>query len=114
MKVSEIESIQKNLKEIEHLTDKQPYNVSSYVNQRLIKIYPILTKELERLEADNVTINCPKILMYQCEANKEQAEITDFINKKLHDLVLQDYKIIDYGIEGISNGHFIIFIKYTN
>lgn len=111
MKKQELETVVKELKEIKDLTDRQEYVVSSYANQRFINIFPILDKELKRLSTEKIEVNCPALLLISVEeANKSKQTVTDYINKKLQELVLQEYKIIDYGIYNEN----LLYIKYTS
>lgn len=110
MKKSELDIVLHNLKEIKDFSDRLDYNSSSYINQKMININPILEKELSRL-SDDVEINCPQIMTALVQAN----DCDEWINGNIKSLSLQDYKIIDYGVTYKSNDDFMMaYIKYTN
>lgn len=113
MKKSEIELSLEALNNIKSISDKLNYNISSSINKEVIKITPILEKELYRLKEDKIVVNCPAILFIgstDIDFNKES--LSEFINKKLQELVLNEYKIIDYGI--CDKNGIIAYIKYTS
>lgn len=123
MKKQDIEMIQKQLTEIKSISDKLDYNTSSAINQKLIKITPVLSAEYERMNTDNISINCPKLYLFtNREASEQKLTVADFMNKKLQELVVNGYKIIDFGKfdeaynEEIDDGKRTIwlFIKYTS
>jgi len=110
MKKSELDIVMNNLKEIKEFSDKLDYNSSSYINQKMININPILDKELSRLDGD-VEINCPQIITAIVQANT----CDEWINGNIKSLLLQEYKIIDYGIKlGTTDDFMVAYIKYTN
>ena len=112
MKKSDIEQIIDHLKEIKKVSDIQNYTVSTSINQHLMKITPLLDNELDRLSRDKVTVNCPAIIIIKADEKTNNKSLTDFINEKLQELVMNDYKIIDYGIE-YANNEILAYIKYT-
>lgn len=116
MKKVEMEQIINNLKELKNITDSQEYLVSSKANELFIKVMPLLDKELQRLSETNVEVNSPALLLFEYkDIEKTNKSVTDFINSKLQELVLSDYKIIDYGLfNKNTNGDILIYIKYTN
>ena len=116
MKKFDIEQIIDHLKEIKKISDIQNYTVSTGKNQHLMKITPLLENELDRLSRDKVTVNCPAIIIIKADKANEKTNnksLTDFINEKLQELVMNDYKIIDYGIE-YANNEILAYIKYTS
>lgn len=115
MKKQELEQIIDDLKAIKNLTDKEEYLVSKEANQHFIKILPILNKELERMDTSKVEVNCPAIMIIKMEQSfqgKSKFTLTDCINSRLEELVLNDYKIIDFGLQ--PGNPEIAYIKYTN
>ena len=111
MKKQEIETIIQKLKEVKEITDKQEYLVSSAINQKLTEVFPLLDKELQRLDNNKIEVTSPAIVLvnYDPESNPDKS-FTEYFNSVLHNLVLQDFKIIDYGIyPGLITG----YIKYT-
>ena len=57
MKVTDLESIQESLDIIKTVSDKLDYNTSSAINKEIIKISPIISKEIERMDTEKITIN---------------------------------------------------------
>jgi hypothetical protein len=120
MKKQEVEDLQKLITEIKTISDKLDYNTSSAINQRVVKIIPILNTELARLDSSGVEVNCPKILIFtNSDAKQSKMTVQDYMNQKLSELVLNDYIILDYGKldeEYADDNTRIIymFIKYTN
>ena len=113
MKKSDIEQIIDHLKEIKKVSDIQNYTVSTSIHQHLMKITPLLEIGLDRFSRDKVTVNCPAIIIIKADEKTNNKSLTDFINEKLQELVMNDYKIIDYGIE-YANNEILAYIKYTS
>ena len=111
MKKQELELAISSLKDIKTITDKQEYNVSTLVNIKYNDIIKILDKELKRLDTNGVEVNCPKIIIMEAQKGSTTT-FTEVINKKLENLILNDYKIIDYGFIGNDITH--AYIKYTS
>lgn len=120
MKKIDIEQIQTQLEEIKAYMDKQDYNSSTYINQRIIKIRPILEAEIRRMDRDDIEVHTPKILIFtNREAKQNKKTVQEYMNYKLHELVINDYKIIDYGkldeaYEDDNTRTIYLFIKYTS
>lgn len=120
MKARDIEEIQKFLSEIKDFSNKQDYNTFTFINQRIVKILPILDTELKRLELTNVEMNCPKIKIFTNRNAKESKQtVEEYMNERLKELVLDDYKIIDYGkldetFEDDNTRTIYFYIKYTS
>lgn len=116
MKKQDLELIQEQLKQIKDISDRLDYNTSSSINQKLVKITPVVKTELERLNTEKITINCPKFMTLISSYDK----VDEDMNKKLQELVVNDYKIIDFGIfktcDGTANKseYVRLFIKYTS
>ncbi len=119
MKVRELEEIKKLLGEIKAVGDKLDYATSTAINQRLIKVNPVINNEIDRLTKQGVDVVSPKILIFtNREAKQEHTTIQDYMNKKLAEIVLDDYKVIDYGkldeeIEDDNTRTVYFYIKYT-
>lgn len=124
MKKQEIEEVINTLEDLKNYTDKQNYNLSSYVNQKLVKVFPVLRKELERLNTDEISLNCPQLyeefmdILSKDIDEESMKNVVNHINSILESLVKQDYKIIDYGTRWVYSNHLnkwsvIISIKYT-
>lgn len=116
MKKQDIETIQKYVDEIKQISDKLDYNTSSAINQRLVKVTPLLKSELDRVDNNKIEMDCPQIIIIKSNDvinRKENKSITDYMNSKLKELVINEFKIIDFGI--VPNGEEIYaFIKYTS
>lgn len=110
MKKIELEEIKQGLMEIQEITNKQEYLVSSYVNQRLAKMYPLIDKEIHRMESTGVEVNCLKVLIMHYKPDSK-ISFTDLINTEIAKLTQNDYKVIDCEIK--DDLHTAI-IKYTN
>lgn len=119
MKIKEVEDIKKLLADIKSISDGLDYNTSTAINQKLIKITPVLNSELNRLEAQGVDVTGPKILIFtNKEVKQNKMSIQDYMNKQLNNLVLADYKVIDYGkldeyYEDDNTRIVNFYIKYT-
>ena len=110
MKKSELDVIIQNFKEIKEFSDHFDYNSSSYINQRMMHIKPILEKEQSRLDGD-VDVNCPMIM--SAVVNFDNCD--NWINQNIKKLVSEDYKILDFGtIIEPTSGLILAQIKYTN
>lgn len=119
MKISDLETIQESLNNIKLTSDKLDYNTSSTINKEIIKISPIITKEIERMDTEKITIDCPKMLILSIEslmAKFYTSELTDAINEQLKELVVNGYKIIDYNVSHdiLSYGSQAFVVKYTS
>ena len=113
MKKQDIIEIIDDLKAIKSLTDKEIYLVSKEANQHFVKIFPKLEEELKRMDNNNVEVNCPSIMLIKdAKAKTDFTSTTELINTKIQELVMQDYKIIDFGLQ--PGNPDIIYIKYTN
>lgn len=110
MKKQELEQAINDLKGIKEVSDKQDYLVSSAINVKYNAVLNVLDKELRRMSTEKVEVNCPKILLLE-HNQKGKTTFTDSINSKLQELVLADYKIIDYGV--FDSNPEMAFIKYT-
>lgn len=116
MKKGELENLINYVKNIKNISDKQSYNISTAINQNIIKILPILEKEYERLDMDKITVNCPAIIIIKPEDFEENihTSLSEYINQKMQELVINEYKIIDFGIQVTPNNSLCAYIKYTS
>ena len=119
MKKEELVQILNDLNEIKGITDKQEYIVSKSVNQLMNNIRPILNMELNRMDMEKIECNAPAVC---CITSGDLQGITETMNKKLDELVMQNYKIIDYSVTFNNtiikpNTYSVIYlgvIKYTS
>lgn len=116
MKKKEIEQVITSLDEIKAITDKQEYIVSKSVNLLMNEIKPVLNKELQRLDFNKVECTSPKIKLIK---RTDIIDLEDVINTELENLVINNYKVIDYSIINLLNekSHEIVYtgiIKYTS
>ena len=120
MKVKELEEIKNLLNGIKSISDKLDYNTSTAINQKLIKINPMINNEIERLTKQGVDVTGPKILIFtNRSAKRENVTVQEYMNKRLNELVLDGNKVIDYGkldeeIEDDNSRTIFFFIKYTS
>ena len=84
----------------ENISNQQNFNISSAINKHLVKVSNLLHKEYNRLDADKIDINCPRLLLIVGPdfVNKEQKALSEVLNEKMKELVLSDNKIIDFGL----------------
>lgn len=115
MKVEDLEGVLKNLKELKSFTDKLDYNTFSHINKLLTNIFPVLQAEYDRMDKNKITINCPQLLILGSTEKLEDQTFTSYVNDKLQELVMQGYKIIDYGLcTGFPTSEMLVYIKYTD
>lgn len=113
MKKEDIEMIIARVKEVKRIGDQQTYNLSTAINQNLMKVFPLLENELDRMNNEKITINCPALLLIGAEGEiKDINELTNRLNNKMQELVMNDFKIIDFGLCG--NSSLMAYIKYTS
>lgn len=114
MRKTDVEKIIDALNTIKNYTNKMDFKSSTFINQQLIQIQPILNKELDRLENDNIEINSPKLLLLSTKDLDAEQTLVDLANIRMSELVENNYKIIDFGIYETKMQEMFIFIKYTN
>ena len=120
MKLDDINRSIDLLKTLQDYLNGLEYNISSYSNQILVKVLPILQDEKIRLENSGVEINCPKIKIFtNLDAKNNKQTVEEYMNYCLRELVINNYKIIEYGkIDeqyADDNTRVIYFyIKYTD
>lgn len=114
MKKSDVELVIDTISNIKEFTNKLDFNTSKYINQQVIKIKPILDKELERLENEKVTINSPRLLLLSTKDIDSEQTLVDLANTKMSELVENNYKIIDFGLYDNKTQEMYVYIKYTD
>lgn len=113
MKKEDLEMIIARVREVKRIGDQQTYNLSTAINQNLMKIFPILETELERMNTDKIAVNCPALHLIGANGNiKDIDELTNALNQKMQELVMNDFKILDFGLCG--NSSLMAYIKYTS
>lgn len=115
MRKTDIDDMLKACDNIRNISNKQNYNVSSIINQNLVKVTTKLKEEFERMDKDKLTINCPAIILIKAsDLQYQEMSLSDYINNKMKELVMNNYKIIDFGISNVDNNFIYAFIKYTS
>lgn len=120
MKIQDIDNLQKYVDEIKVISDKLDYNTSSAINKNITKIIPLLKEERNRLESSNVDIDFPRIKIFtNREAIEHKMTVQDYMNYNLQELVVNEYKIIDFGkldeeYEDDNSRTIYLYIKYTS
>lgn len=115
MKKQELEDIKTAIKDLQEFCNQQDYNTTTFINKRINIILPKIQKELDRMDNTKIEINCPKLLLITSdEAYAAETTLTEYVNKQLQELVLNEYKIIDYGIWNSTESKLFIYIKYTS
>ena len=120
MRISDIRNIKDLICEIKEFTNTMDYNTSSYINERIVKILPLLEEEEKRLENTDTTITSPKICIFTAtQAINDADTVESYMNNKLRELVINGYKVIDYGrLDTIKDedgkSEIYLFIKYTD
>ena len=120
MKIQDISNAQIMLEELRDFANKQDYNTFTFINQRLVKLIPMLEAEYNRLQTNIVVANCPQICIFtNRDAMNENMTVQDYMNSKLKDFVNQDFKIMDFGkldetFEDDNSRTLYFYIKYSN
>jgi len=115
MRKSDIDNMLKICENIRNISNQQSYNVSSAINQNLVKITGKLKEEFERMDNDKIVINCPSIILIKAaDLRYQEMSLSDYMNNKMKELVMNNYKIIDFGISNIEGNFIYAFIKYTS
>lgn len=115
MKKSDIEDMLKYCEAIKEISNKQNYNVSTAINQNLVRVTKKLKEEFDRMNNDKLVINCPSIILIKASDLKyQEMSLSDYMNNKMKELVMNDYKIIDFGISNVEDNFIYAFIKYTS
>lgn len=115
MKKNSVEKLLEIVDDLKEFTNKLDYNTSSYINQRLVKISPILKEELEILNKENSSIGCPKLMLITNNDVPEDLDMIDYVNEEIKKLVVKGYTISDYGIltNNLSPNNVCVYIKYV-
>lgn len=111
MRKVDLENMIDSLNKLKAYTDKMNYNDSTYINTHLITVLPVLQKELNRLEGDDIELGSPAIKLFSPLDSKDKQSITQCMNAQLSELVSNECKIIDFGIQEINNT-LMCYIKY--
>lgn len=120
MKLQDISNAKIWLEELRDFANKQDYNTFTYINQRLVKLMPILELEYNRLKSDNLSVNCPQIYIFtNRDALNANMTVQDYMNLKLKDFVNNDFTIMDFGkldetFEDDNSRTIYFYIKYSN
>lgn len=99
MRKQDLEKGIEDLKEIRNIASKQDYNTSVAINQKLIKILPLLENEYNRMDKNNLDVESPmykEITTKDCDDVHKTME--EYINNYIAELADNDYFILDYGI----------------
>lgn len=102
-----------DLKSIRDIASKLEYNTSIAINQKLLKIIPLLEAELYRMTRDNIDVSSPVYMeITQSDCDDLHKSMPDYINDTLINLTENDCIVIDYGIVYKENSK-VGFIKYN-
>ena len=115
MRKTDIDDMLKACETIKDISNKQNYNVSSVINQNLVKVTNKLKEEFDKMDKDKLVINCPSIILIKAvDLKYKDDNLSDYMNNKMKELVMNDYKIIDFGISHVEDNCIYAFIKYTS
>lgn len=113
MRKQDLEKGIEDLKEIRNIASKQDYNTSVAINQKLIKILPLLENEYNRMDKNNLDVDSP---MYreitQSDCSEVHKTMEEFINNYIAELVDNEYVISDYGIIYLDRTTKYGYVKY--
>lgn len=110
MKIKELEEVINNLQSVKEITDRLNYNQSSMINKSLMPALNTLQTEYDRMASNKIEIDCPCIKLIKIT---DTSEAEDTLNYEIEQLVLNGFKIIDFGIMGTMS-NMSGYIKYTN
>lgn len=114
MRKTELEKSIEDLEVLREIAAKQDYNTSVAINQKLVKIIPLLQNELTKMNRDNYDITSPMIVeITQKDCEDTHQSMQDFMNNYMAELVDNDLTIIDFGINYIDSNTKIGYIKYN-
>lgn len=114
MKKVDLENSIEDLKSIRDIASKLDYNTSVAINQKLIKIIPLLETELHRMTRDNIDVSSPVYMeITQSDCEDLHKSMDNYINDTLINLTENDAVIIDFGIIYKDNNSKVGFIKYN-
>lgn len=114
MKKSDLENAIEDLEALRGVAARQDYNTSVEMNKRLIRVLPILEKELERMDKFNYEISSPvyvEITQEDCDDTNQTMQ--EYMNNYLENLADNEIDIIDFGINYISDSVKVGYIKYN-
>lgn len=114
MKKADVEKIIEVIDNIKNFTKTMDFKTSTYINQQVIQVQPLLNKELERLENEKVVINSPRLLLLSTKDAESEQTLVDLANIKMSELVENNYKIIDFGLYVNKTSETYAYIKYTD
>lgn len=114
MRKSDVEMVLDTIKLISDYTKTMDFKTSSYINQQVVKIVPVLENEVKRLETEKTVINSPKILLIGTEDLTGEQTLVDTANLKMSELVENGYKIVDFGLFNGKISDLYVYIKYTD
>lgn len=118
MKQSDLDILSSTIKDIRNFSNKLEYDTSSYINEKLNDISPIIDSEYKKLD-NTLDTTCPmiKLVSYKdCNTNDLPFDFTNpdiisfTINKVMSQLVSEGYKIYDYGL--FVKDLTVAYIKY--
>lgn len=99
MRKQDLEAAIKALEEIREGSSKLDYNTSVAINQRLIKVTPLLESELCRLNKENINAASPVLMeITQKDCDDVHKSMQDYINDTLLNLAENEVTILDFGI----------------
>lgn len=121
MKLSDVETCIKDLKDLRDYGNSQDYNTTSIINKHLNNTLALLEKEKQRLNNESIEIEAPQIKIVHLKGDKEDElakvsnkeldleNLTYQLNQELQELVSNDKKIIDFGYLNTEEA----YIKYN-
>lgn len=121
MKLNDVETCIKDLKDLRDYGNSQDYNTTNIINKHLNNTLALLEKEKQRLNNESIEIEAPQIKIVHLKGDKEDElakvsnkeldldNLTYQLNQELQELVLNDKKIIDFGYLNTEEA----YIKYN-
>ena len=106
MKKIDVENVINVLNNIKDFTKTMDFKTSTYINQQVISV-------IQRLNNEKITINSPKLLLIRTEDLTSGQTLVDVLNTTLSELVENNFKIIDFGVQDSTSGMYA-YIKYTD
>lgn len=99
MKKTEIELAIASINNIKEISNKLNYNDSSKINQNIINVLPVLTKELDRLNKEGINIRCPqlKIITTQMASDMNQT-LEEYTNLVIQQICENEGEILDFDL----------------
>lgn len=121
MKLNDVETCIKDLKDLRDYGNSQDYNTTNIINKHLNNTLALLEKEKQRLNNESIEIEAPQIKIVHLKGDKEDElakvsnkeldldNLTYQLNQELQELVSNDKKIIDFGYLNTEEA----YIKYN-